>query len=93
MNDMTNKCCKKCFSTYTEHDYPAHTVYDACICIDTLCECHSKEMNMETEKTKEHCSHDFEYSHQVIRPQYTTGANFDLVDVTVCTKCGEVRRN
>ena len=44
MNDMTNKCCEKCFSTYTEHDYQAHTtVYGACICIDTLCKCHSNE--------------------------------------------------
>ena len=39
--DDMNKCCEKCFSTYTEHDYPAHTVYDACI--DALCECHSNE--------------------------------------------------
>lgn len=52
-----------------------------------------KEMNMETEKTKEHCSHNFEYSHQVFRPQYSTAGNFILVDVFVCIKCGEVKRN
>lgn len=33
------KCCKKCYSTYTEKDYPAHTVYDACI--NQTCLCHS----------------------------------------------------
>ena len=31
------KCCEKCYSNYTEHDYPVHTVYDACVNPNCLC--------------------------------------------------------
>lgn len=40
-NPSTSKCCEKCYSTYTEKTWPAHTVYDACI--NQGCECHSGE--------------------------------------------------
>jgi hypothetical protein len=36
------KCCEKCYSNYTEHTWPAHTVYDACI--NQACECHAQCM-------------------------------------------------
>lgn len=36
-------CCEKCYSTYTEHDWPAHTVYDACINPD--CPCHQTKQD------------------------------------------------
>src|SRR3990167_1505364 len=42
-----NKCCKKCYSNYTEHTWPSHTVYDACI--NSSCPCH----NPMQEPTKE----------------------------------------
>ena len=49
------------------------------------------------EKTKEHCSHNFEYSHQEQVSDYAPGQTsamiYKKVDVTVCTKCGEARRN
>ncbi len=44
------KCCNKCYSTYTEHDYPAHTVHDACI--NRACECHQPP------KWEEECNHE-----------------------------------
>lgn len=48
------------------------------------------------EKIEQHCSHNFEYSHQEIIQQggSTTMGNFgQVVDVVICTKCGLVRRN
>ena len=38
------------------------------------------------------CAHNYVYSHQETRLQYT-GTNFKLVDVVICTKCGQVNRN
>ncbi len=32
-------CCEKCFSTYTEKDYPSHTIHEACI--NPICNCHT----------------------------------------------------
>lgn len=47
----TQSCCEKCYSTYTEHDYPAHTTHDACI--NQTCECHKgKEINDKNGKRK-----------------------------------------
>ena len=40
-NEKQGKCCKKCYSIWTEKDWPAHTTYDACI--DPTCKCHTKE--------------------------------------------------
>ena len=40
LNKLSEKCCNKCYSNYTEHDWPAHTVYDACI--NQTCICHKK---------------------------------------------------
>lgn len=34
------KCCDKCYTTYTEKDYPAHITYDACL--NPSCICHQK---------------------------------------------------
>jgi hypothetical protein len=33
-------CCEKCYSTYTEKDWPSHTVHDACI--NRVCPCHQQ---------------------------------------------------
>lgn len=70
------KCCEKCYSTYTEHDYPAHTTYDACI--NQKCECHTSpkeevkyinidkkdfeglELTVNVEPTKEEIVNDWE---------------------------------
>ena len=38
IENARNECCDKCYSNYTEHDWPAHTVYDACI--NQSCICH-----------------------------------------------------
>jgi len=38
--DKRKECCDKCFTTYTEHDYPAHKTYEACL--NPSCECHMK---------------------------------------------------
>lgn len=46
-----NKCCEKCFTTHTEHDYPAHTTYDACI--NLSCPCHFQEKEEATTSDSE----------------------------------------
>lgn len=57
-------CCEKCYSTYTEHDYPFHTVYDACI--NQNCDCHLQESKEECQcachenKLKQLYAHDVE---------------------------------
>ncbi len=43
------QCCDKCYTNYTEHDYPAHTIHDACLNLSCLCHqpcanhCHFQE--------------------------------------------------
>lgn len=54
-------------------------------------------------ETKEQCSHNFDYSHKEYShyeeqvsgyiPGQTSAMIYKKVDVVVCTKCGEVRRN
>lgn len=44
------------------------------------------------EDEKVYCSHNFEYSHSEKRTEYGYTIP-DVIDVVVCTKCGEVRRN
>ncbi len=44
-------------------------------------------------KTDEACEHHFEFVRTERRPIYSTGADFELVDVVICTKCGKVKRN
>lgn len=39
------------------------------------------------------CNHNFEYSHQETELLGYGGANFKLVDVIICTVCGEIRRS
>lgn len=39
------------------------------------------------------CTHHFEYVRQETLPIGSTTTNFKKVDVVICTKCGEVRRN
>ena len=34
------KCCDKCYTTYTTDDYPAHETLDACN--NATCDCHKK---------------------------------------------------
>lgn len=57
---------------------------------------------MKDKITKESCSHNFEYSHQETIQQNgigigstcdSSGLLYKKVDVTVCSKCGEIRRN
>lgn len=62
-----NKCCEKCFTTYTEHDYPAHTTYDACI--NLSCPCHSKD------KSEEPTTTDWRDRFETQFGNYTIGTN------------------
>ncbi len=40
INPMQQPCCDKCFTTHTEHDYPAHLTREACI--NLKCDCHQQ---------------------------------------------------
>lgn len=62
-----NKCCEKCFTTHTEHDYPAHTTYDACI--NLSCPCHSKD------KSEEPTTTDWRDRFETQFGNYTIGTN------------------
>jgi len=46
---------------------------------------------MEKEKIIEHCSHNFVYSHK--DKDYVENMIYKVVDVVICTMCGEVRRD
>ena len=48
---------------------------------------------MADEKTKEYCAHNYEYSHKEQQLVTYGGTNLREVDVVVCTKCGDVKRN
>lgn len=47
---------------------------------------------MDEKKLKEHCSHNYEYSHKEYKQIEATMATREI-DVVVCTKCGNVKRN
>lgn len=46
----------------------------------------------EQRKELKHCSHYYEYSHQEQEQISSTGANMRTLDVVVCIKCGNVKR-
>ena len=50
-----SKCCDKCYSTYTEKDWPAHTTYDACI--NQGCECHQPKQQTKDEEIIKRIKH------------------------------------
>ena len=47
--EENKECCEKCYTNHTEHTWPAHTVYDACLNQTCIChrpcknECHFQE--------------------------------------------------
>ena len=53
------KCCDKCYTTYTEKDYPEHTTYDACL--NLKCDCH-KNLEKEFENEMERCLNEYWYN-------------------------------
>ena len=41
----------------------------------------------------EHCLHHYEYSHKETKYAASNTSDFGTLDVVVCTKCGDVKRN
>lgn len=74
MNNST-KCCEKCYSTWTEKDWPAHTVHDACI--NQNCPCHHRAI--ETPASKEDWESEFDEQFPVAyNHRSNTGASKEL---------------